>query len=215
MKHFWILVFCGWSATVDLYGDIFSVVLFREREDLYSFEVEEIGSLSLTKVTGQISSSNKHETSVKAIGEAEVNSADTVVTVKINGRAFIFASDRHVTLWSRGVNGEDRAGDVFNVCMGERTPFHKSKEPLFFLNQDVDGHVCFYEINDPQCKSIGISNFEILSPYGPNGHPWFSNEPSEWIKFDEAAPKPPKEKKNSMENNDYSKDDMGYFLRKK
>ena len=199
---------------VDLRGDWFRVILFREREDLYRFTAEEIGGF--TRVTGQVSSGNERETSVKAIGEVTgLASAGTVVTFKINGRAFMFTSDRHVTLWSRSTDEDGRAGDTFDVYMGENTPFRKLKEPSFFLHcEHVDGRVNYCETNDPECESIGMSDFELFSPYGPNGHPWFSNDPVEQIKFDEAAPKPP-ERKKTPKNNDLFNDDPGFFMRKK
>ena len=62
MKRFWILVFGGWMATVGLHGDQFYITLTREREDLYSFEVQVVGEF--TSITGKSSSSNEHETSV-------------------------------------------------------------------------------------------------------------------------------------------------------
>ena len=214
MQRFWILLFGGWMATADLYGDWFRVVLFREREDVYHFVVEEMGGF--TKVTGRVSSSNEKATSVEILGEVTgLCSAGSMITFKINGRAFILTSDRHITIWSKSTDEDNRSNDVFNVCMGEKTPFRKSKEPSFFLDREhVDGRVNFYGTHDSEGESTNMWGFEVLSPYGPNGHPWFSNEPAEQIKFNESAAKLPKQKE-PPKNNNFEKDDFGYFRRKK
>jgi len=207
MKRFWILVF-GWIMTAcGLYGDQFYITLTRDREDLYSFEVQVVGEF--TSITGKISSSNEHETSVSPWGDVtEVVSAGTIVTFEINGQAFLLTGDRYVTLWTKRAKPEGVLNnDRFFVEMRDQTPLRKENESSFHVNFDnLNGEV-------QVMNHEGKSDFTILNPY--NEHPWFSNKPADLIKFDEAALKPPKEKKKQMKNNDYSKDDMGYFLRKK
>ena len=207
MKHFWILALCGWLSTVNLYGDWFYVVLTREREDLYSFEVQVVGDF--TSVTGKISASNEHETSVSPWGEViNVVSAGTIVTFEINGQAFMLTGDRYVTLWTKRAEPEGvQNNDKFFVEMREQTPLRKEKEPPFHLNFDnLRGEV---EVMNRE----GKSDFTIINPY--NDHPWFSNKPVGQIKFPKPVSKSSERKKKPMKNKDYSGDDMGYFLRKK
>ena len=215
MKHFWILAFVGWMSATELYGEVFRVVLFCEREDMYYFKVEEIGDFS--KVIGHICSSNEKKTSVEvSLGNVTgLCSTGSMVTFRINECAFILKSNRHVTIWSKGKNEhQDLSNNEFNVYMGEATPLRKLKEPSFFLDRkSVDGKVNFFQINDPEGKSDDISGFEIISPYGPNGHPWFSADPIEQIKFDETTPRPSEPKVRVKK--DFRNDDMGFFMRKK
>ena len=206
MKRFWILVF-GWIMTAcGLYGDQFYITLTRDREDLYSFEVQVVGEF--TSITGKISSSNEHETSVSPWGDVtEVVSAGTIVTFEINGQAFLLTGDRYVTLWTKRAKPEGVLNnDRFFVEMRDQTPLRKENESSFHVNFDnLKGEV-------QVMNHEGKSDFTILNPY--NEHPWFSNKPIDRIKFPKPASKS-SERKKERENNDYSKDDMGYFLRKK
>ena len=130
MKRFWILVF-GWIMTAcGLYGDQFYITLTRDREDLYSFEVQLVGEL--TSITGKISSSNEHETSVSPWGDVtEVVSAGTIVTFEINGQAFILTGDRYVTLWTKRTKPEGvQNDDKFFVKTQDWTPLRKEKKHL-------------------------------------------------------------------------------------
>ena len=202
MKRFWILVFGGWMATVGLYGDWFYITLVREREDLYSFEVQLVGEP--TSITGKISSSNEHETSVSPWGDVtEVVSAGTIVTFEINGQAFILTGDRYVTLWTKrtkpkGVQNDDK----FFVKTQDWTPLRKEKKSSFHFN--FDNLKAEVEIMNHEDKT----DFTVINPY--NEHPWFSNKPIERLEFGEAAPKeePPK-------NNDFFDYDRYWFVRNK
>lgn len=215
MKRFLILA-VGWlMTTVGLHGDWFCVTLTREWEDLYRFEVKEI--CGFTRVAGQISSSNEKETFVKTIGEVtNLNLAGTIVTFEIHEHAFIFTSDRCVTLWTKDKEQEGvQNKDKFFIETREQTPLRKEKKSSFHFNFDN------LKAEVETINHAGKSDFTVINPY--NEHPWFSNEPLERMKFDEEAPKPLQKKKliknkdlkKSMQNKDFSMDDMSYFLRKK
>ena len=191
---------------VGLYGDQFYITLTREREDLYSFEVQVVGEF--TSITGKISSNNEHETSVSPWGEVtEVVSAGTIVTFEIKGRAFILTGDRYVTLWSKNTQQKDFPNnDKFFVEMRDQTPLRKENEPSFHVNFDnLKGEV-------QVMNREGKSDFTILNPY--NEHPWFSNKPIDLIKFPKPASKS-SDRKKERENNDFFNDDPRYFMRKK
>ena len=206
MKRFWILVF-GWIMTAcGLYGDQFYITLTRDREDLYSFEVQVVGEF--TSITGKISSNNEHETSVSPWGEVtKVVSAGTIVTFEINGQAFMLTGDRYVTLWTKRAKPEDvENNDQFFVEMRDQTPLRKENEPSFHVNFDnLKGEV-------QVMNREGKSDFIVINPY--NEHPWFSNEPIDRIKFPKPLSKS-SEGKKERENNDFSNDDRWDFIRKK